>query len=124
MTRSIPEWIGKTDDSAIPPRVKLRIFQQFGGQCFKCTNMIVGKLLPAYDHIIPLIMGGANAEDNIQLLCTECHKVKTAVDVADKAESYRVRLKHVGIKRRKGSPMAGSKASGFKRRMDGTVVKR
>jgi 5-methylcytosine-specific restriction enzyme A len=31
--RSIPEWIGKTPDSKIPPRVKLRIWERYEGRC-------------------------------------------------------------------------------------------
>ena len=28
MTRSLPEWIGKTDDEPVPLRVKLRVFER------------------------------------------------------------------------------------------------
>ena len=31
--RSVPEWIGKTPDSAIPNAVKLRIWFREGGRC-------------------------------------------------------------------------------------------
>ena len=31
--RSVPEWIGATDDAAIPPRVRLRVFNRYGGIC-------------------------------------------------------------------------------------------
>lgn len=33
MTRDVEEWIGKTPDSAIPKRVRLRVFERLGGQC-------------------------------------------------------------------------------------------
>ncbi|MBP1295758.1 hypothetical protein M2192_000359 [Bradyrhizobium elkanii USDA 61] len=33
MSRAIPEWISKTDDEAIPVRVRLRTFQNFKGVC-------------------------------------------------------------------------------------------
>lgn len=29
------------------------------------------------DHIIPLVCGGSNKEQNLQILCTDCHKKKT-----------------------------------------------
>jgi len=29
------------------------------------------------EHIIPLARGGTHALDNLQLLCTACHKIKT-----------------------------------------------
>src|SRR6185312_12503433 len=71
------EWIGRTDDEAIPPRVKVRIFQAFDGRCSHCTLLIVGKLRPAYDHTIALINGGENRESNVSLLCMPCHALKT-----------------------------------------------
>ena len=33
MTRSVPEWIGKTPDQKVPDRVKVRIFDREGGVC-------------------------------------------------------------------------------------------
>lgn len=125
MARKTEEWVGKTDDEAIPARVKLRIFEKFNGHCACCTNKIIGKLKPAYDHIVALINGGENRESNLQLLCTECHKVKTAGDVAEKSRAYGARLKAVGIKAKsKSKPMPGSRASGFKRKIGGGVVRR
>lgn len=121
--RTVPEWIGKTDDSAIPLAVRVRVFQRTGGRCAKCTRL----LLPAHwecDHVIALINGGRHAENNLQALCSSpCHSQKTKADVAEKAIVYRKRAKHLGL-RPKGRPMPGSKASGLRRRMDGTVERR
>lgn len=97
--REVPEWIGATDDQAIPARVKLRVFTKFNGRCADCALLIVGKLRPAYDHCLALINGGKHAESNLQLLCVPCHAVKTRQDVALKAKNYRVRKKHIGIKK-------------------------
>lgn len=33
------------------------------------------------DHIVALVNGGKDTEDNLQSLCTECHKAKTAKDL-------------------------------------------
>ena len=123
MSREVPEWIGTNDDSAIPARVKVRVFSEFDGRCAYCTLKIVGKLLPAYDHIIALVNGGRNSEANLQLLCEPCHKLKTRADVAEKAVLYRKRLKHLGLKP-KGRPMAGSRASGLRKKMNGQVERR
>lgn len=115
MSRSTPEWIGKTDDAKIPPRVKARIYLDASGRCLKCTRFIDGSALAAeYDHIIPLVIGGENRESNLQLLCTECHAQKTKLDVKLKAKVARIRKKNLGIKKR----------SGFKgwRRMNGEIV--
>lgn len=100
MTRSVEEWRGKTDDSATPPRVKARIYLDAKGRCAHCTRFIDGHALVAeYDHVIPIIIGGKNRESNLQLLCSECHKSKTKLDVKIKAKVARVRMKHIGIRK-------------------------
>jgi 5-methylcytosine-specific restriction protein A len=33
MTREVPEWIGATDDAAIPARVRVRVFERYEGRC-------------------------------------------------------------------------------------------
>lgn len=113
MTRSIPEWIAKHDDEAIPPRVKLRIFEKYNERCPNCTLKIVGKLLPAYDHITALINGGEHRESNVQLLCVPCHKLKTQTDVAEKSATYHSRLKAVRIRKQtRRRTMPGRKFDG------------
>lgn len=124
MSRANNEWIGKHDDEAIPPRVQLRVFQKHDGICPKCTR----KLEPckwACDHIEALINGGQHRESNLQPLCTSpCHSQKTREDVAIKSRNYKRAASHAGIETRKSRPMPGTKASGVKKRMDGTVERR
>ena len=124
MSRALPEWIASHDDQAIPPRVKVRVFERFGGRCAVCTLSISGKLRPEYDHARSLVNGGEHRESNLQLLCTPCHAVKTRSDVAEKSMNYRRRMKSIGIAPKKGRPMPGSKASGFRKRMNGEVERR
>lgn len=97
--RSVTEWIGKNDDSAIPDRVKERILRRSGDCCVRCARKIGGKLRPEFDHVTPLILGGQNRESNIQLLCNECHGAKTKLDVKIKAKVARVRQKTFGLKK-------------------------
>lgn len=101
MARSTVEWRGKTDDQAIPPRVKIRVFDKAEGRCSHCTLLIHGSLLPAYDHIVALVNGGENRESNLTLLCVPCHKVKTKIDVAEKSQVYYKRKKAIGIRRKR-----------------------
>ena len=96
MTRSVPLWIGKTDDSAIPPRVRVRVFERFGGICQLSRRKIMAGEKWELDHIIPLIAGGRHAEDNLQPVLVAPHKLKTRDDVADKAKVARIRAKHLG----------------------------
>ena len=100
MSRAIDTlWVGKTDNSAIPPRVKIRVFLLANGKCQNCKRFIAGKLTAEYDHVTALINGGANCEENLQLLCCECHGQKTKADVAEKSVTARVRAKHIGLKK-------------------------
>jgi len=125
MSRAVPEWIGKTDDTAIPPRVKLRLFDQQGGKCAKCVRKLglAGEGVE-FDHTIALVNGGENREANIQALCPPCHAPKTKSDVAVKSKTARVKAKNMGIKAPTKHPMPGSRASKFKRTIDGRTVAR
>lgn len=119
--RSVPEWIGKTDDTPAPPRVKLRVFLKFGGTCQICFTRIVSS--PEFDHRVALINGGFNCESNLVPLHPKCHALKTRTDVALKSADRKTQLHHYGIKQSR-NPMPGSRRSKFKKRMDGTVVMR
>lgn len=123
MPRSVPEWVGKTDDTKVPPRVRERVFRRQQGICPYCNiPMWPGAIFQA-DHRIALINGGQNRENNLVVVHTNCHRLKTDRDVAEKAKVARVRQKHLGIKRN-SKPMPGSKRSGWRKRMDGTVERR
>lgn len=52
-----------------------------------------------------------------------CHKVKTADDLSKLAKGKRARERNLGIKR-SARPMPGSRASGLRKRMDGSVERR
>lgn len=95
MTRSVPEWIGKTPDQKVPDRVKVRIFDREGGVChISCRKIMPGELWDL-DHKIALINGGQHRESNLFPALKEPHKQKTKDDLAEKAEVYAKRAKHV-----------------------------
>ena len=121
--RAVPEWRGQSPDSAIPPRVRLRIFDRYDGRC-QCgcgRKILAGEKWDA-EHKIALINGGSHSESNLRPLLNEHHKTKTRADVAVKSRSYRRRAKHLGIKKR--SSFATNRDGEFKKKMDGTVVRR
>ena len=96
--RTVDTWVGAHDDQAIPPRVKLRIWNREGGRC----SLTGRKIMPGepfdYEHRIALCNGGRHAEDNIVLaLRGKVHQAKTAADVATKAKTDRMAKKHLGI---------------------------
>lgn len=98
MTRSTEEWIGKTDDTAAPPRVRARTFERFGGLCHKCWRKITAGEPWTLEHLIALENGGRNAESNLTLTCSFCTPIKNAEDAAIKKHGTQVRYRHMGIK--------------------------
>ena len=105
------------------PKTKLQAWDRCKGRCERCTAKILGG--PEYDHIVPAAIGGGNDIDNCAVLCRTCHGLKThRTDVPQIAKTKRVRAKHANAQRSKSRPMAGTKASGLRRRMDGTVERR
>ena len=124
MTRTTQSWTGKTDDSMPPPMVRLRIFEAYGGCCYLCTRKISAGDTWDLDHTKPLWDGGENVEDNLAPACAGCHRGKTAEEASERAEGKRHRAKAAGIKAKVRNPVPGSKASRWKKLLDGTVVRR
>lgn len=56
----------------ISQEVKRVVWERCGGRCVECGS----DALLEFDHVIPLAMGGANTERNLQLLCAECNRTK------------------------------------------------
>ena len=79
-----------------------------------------------YDHIDPDFYGADDRAEleNCQLLCWVCHKVKTKHDMRGIAKSKRIQDKLIKARKPRGRPIPGSKRSGLRRRMDGTVERR
>ena len=114
MTRSVPEWIGKTDDSAIPPRVRLRVFIAHEGKCHLTGRRIQPGEAWDLDHVQALCNGGEHRESNLAPALRQAHRRKTAGDVKQKAKADRIAKKHIGIRSGRGF---GNKA----RKFDGSV---
>lgn len=53
-----------------------------------------------YDHVITDWMGGEPTLENCQALCRVCHKIKTALDAAERAQARRREDRHNGIRPR------------------------
>ncbi|MDO8986082.1 HNH endonuclease [Cypionkella sp.] len=123
MSRAVEEWVGKTDDTAIPPRVKLRVFETHGGICYLTKR----KILPGddwdCDHVLALCNGGENRESNLSPAIRSAHRAKTVSDVKKRAKTDRVRKKHLGLHKPKHI-MPGSKDSKWKKPLHGPAVRR
>jgi hypothetical protein len=86
------------------------------------------KVVPGEDwdvsHDIPLEAGGKDDATNWFVAHRKCHRVHTStVDAPMIAKVKRIHQKHVGAKKAR-SPMPLGRASKFKRKMDGTIVRR
>jgi 5-methylcytosine-specific restriction protein A len=125
MTRSLPEWIGKSPDSAVPPRVRDRVLNRYDKRCqCGCNRPILAGEAWDCEDTVAIINGGSRRESNLKPWLREHHKTKTAIDVAEKSRVYRKRAKNNGIKLRKGRPMPGTRDSGIKRPFYGPPVDR
>lgn len=123
MARKTEEWIGKDDDTQIPPRVRLRVFDRYDGRCYLCTRKIGAGEYWEADHVIALCNGGANREGNLKPACCNCCRPKTADDVSEKSIVYEKRTKHLGIKKSSRSHHR-PRGSVWKKKIGGAVVRR
>lgn len=105
MSRTVKEWVGKTPDSKIPARVRLRIFEAHGGVCHLSGRKIAAGELWDCDHIIALINGGEHRESNLAPALRDKHREKTADDVAEKAKVARKAKAHLGLKPAPAKPI-------------------
>jgi 5-methylcytosine-specific restriction protein A len=68
----------------MPDRTRGRKLQRQRARLFREQPLCVvclakGRVTPATerDHIIPLSQGGTDTDDNVQALCSACHKAKS-----------------------------------------------
>lgn len=112
--RTVEEWIGKTDDTAVPPRVRLRIFERDLGVCHLSGRKIRPGEQWELEHKTALCNGGEHRESNLAPALAQPHKDKTKEDRALKAKNDRVRKRHLGIR--------GKRRTIPGRKFDGTPI--
>lgn len=111
--RTVAEWIGKTDDSAAPQSVKLRIFARCEGRCgLSGVKIQVGDAYD-FDHIKAIWEGGKNRESNLHIVLRARHREKSAADQSRQAKADRVRAKFLGLYPKSKHPL---KSRGFEKR--------
>lgn len=108
----------------ITTKMRADLFFKRGGICHICQF----KVIPGEDwdvsHEIPLECGGLDDESNWYVAHRKCHRIHTAtVDAPTIAKVRRIRQKHIGAKKSR-TPMPFGRGSKFKRKMDGSIVKR
>lgn len=75
--RTLPEWIGATPDTPIPPRVRLRVFEAHGGVCYLSKRKIRAGEKWQADHVVALINGGENRESNLAWASFRSHPARS-----------------------------------------------
>jgi hypothetical protein len=99
----------------------LKLFD--GGLEVRCTAPLdVGNF--HYDHIDPDWFSKDNELDNCAVICRRCHELKTKKDRRDIAKSKRILDKRIKARKPRGRPIPGSKRSGWRKKLDGTVERR
>ena len=63
-----------TQRQQIADDVKQLVWQRDGGACTKCQSTVELQ----FDHIIPVSLGGAHTQENLQILCGPCNRRKGA----------------------------------------------
>ncbi len=111
----VAEPVEGTHRRAMTDARKRRVHTAHDGRCADpdCrAELPVSGPAVAYDHRIPLELGGADDDDNLQPMCFACHARKTARDLADIARAKRRAFKHAGGRK----PSAGRiKSRGFEK---------
>jgi 5-methylcytosine-specific restriction endonuclease McrA len=73
--------LGKRADrsrTSIPTDVKKAVWRRDGERCVNCERGAADGARLQFDHIIPYSKGGADTEQNLQVLCAECNLAKGA----------------------------------------------
>lgn len=58
-----------------PLKIKKKVMERSGNKCERCGIDFDDDFKGEFHHIIPIVFGGDNTEDNCSLLCGNCHHV-------------------------------------------------
>jgi 5-methylcytosine-specific restriction protein A len=93
-------------------------------RCENCGNILVSGNI-TYEHLDPDGLGGEPTLENCGVWCTRpCSKGKDKIDNPRMAKADAVLKSTYGLRAKSSRPMPGSKASGLRKRMNGTVERR
>lgn len=127
MAFRICEDVGTTTRRKMTPRRALKLWEMHKGVCVLCHQPIAGAREDWFiEHLLALENGGSDEDSSGNLGPAHLwHKAaKDAEDHSLAARAKRQKRALLGIKKRKGPPMMGSRESGWKRTMSGEWVRR
>lgn len=116
------EPVNATVRKAMTPARRARILEAFGGCCSYPCCEVRSEL--QIDHTIALGLGGKDDDSNMAPLCGIHHKQKTRLDVKLIAKAKRIVKRAAGEGKSKRPILSRGFCKQFKRRFDGTVVRR
>jgi 5-methylcytosine-specific restriction protein A len=100
---------------------RLALFLRARGTCQACGWRLTPGTRWEVDHILPRALGGRDSPENLQVLCRACHGGKTArQDLPALAKTRRLKARHLGATRPR-AVLPGSRASRWRKRLDGRV---
>ena len=106
-------------------RVYLRILRAQKMLCGACGEKLRRPI--DFDHIKPLWLDGEDTPENLEALHQHCHREKTRREASDRAKMNRIIRKREGTWRPNRQKLRGRNTLGssrYKRKLDGTVVRR
>ena len=107
-----------------PVSVRKAALARCGGKC-ECGCGLPftdhPKERPHYDHELPDFLGGTNDLENCKVLRVSCHHVKTYGSDMTRIVKVRRGIKDRTNTKAKKQKIPGSKGTGLRKRMDGTV---
>ena len=108
----------------ITAKMRADIFARHKGICHLCNMRVDAGQDWDVSHEIPLETGGKDDDTNWYVAHRKCHRTHTAkVDAPLIAKVKRIHQRHIGAKKSR-SPMPFGRGSKFKKKMDGTIVRR
>lgn len=105
-------------------KVRLAAWERSGGLCeCGCQVKILPGDGPEYDHRVEAVLGGEATLQNCVVLRRRCHQAKTSARAPVLAKTRRLEKAASGIRPRK-VVIPGSKASKWRKKIDGSVERR
>ena len=75
---TLREYLRNPARRAVTPRMKKEVAARAAWRCAACGGVVNANY--EVDHVVPLYLAGSNSLENLQVLCPDCHRTKTAAD--------------------------------------------